>query len=643
MNKSSNFSELSFTNKYYGVPFIEHCERVESNNYEYNIVKLINLQTGSGKTHGTFNSAIPILFNIYGVKLICYTYPYSEIYDEDSVFDSTLLSDNVIHLKIEHTNLKTLLDDIYKSINKGKKILLTSTNASFFAHQENYGSELLKFCKEHNISSSLFLDEIHQWSTSDIENYRYNTGNNTPEFSATMYKSLSKWAKFTPYIFGLTATLTPEQYTNKVKGDTKYEVLVPPMPIEALIYTSGWLNNFTYYDIHNPLNSFFGFVDEFENSNRSLINWSEYAHKKNKWFETSMIIRVDSVKGEYHKNRVKNELINHLRLKFRGGYAKMEEYSIAIMDQKGCYIYNLNGGKLKQSETDIKDKLNSKSDPLRYLIVVERGKSGINISTMKWYFDFRSSSKRNAEDFIIQNLLQLCGRLQRLNVVGWDNSKFIKEYGYNLEKYISNLIENESFDELSRLLISNSYRVCVPNIPIWYVVEKKIVNEVSNTVDTVKEILSKTSDDRIIQESIVQSKINMTKSLQFLDNVNSDDIEWSDSYNLTDNIRGISNTIGVYAFIYKPTNEIVYIGYSKNISNRKAKHLTSFRVGGASVNEKSYFKSILGVKMFEFDPNIENYSFKYMSVGDEILAKVIEDKLISNYKPKFNATYMGGL
>jgi hypothetical protein len=327
---------------------------------------------------------------------------------------------------------------------------------------------------------------------------------------------------------------------------------------------------------------------------------------------------------------------------FRGGYLKMGEYSIALMDQTGCYVYNLNGNVLKKTDDEIKEMLNDKSNPLRYLIVVERGKSGMNVSTLKWYFDFRRTTKFNDDGWIITNLLQLCGRLQRLNPYGWDIQKFIKKYGYDLQKYISELISEGNDSLLNKLFITNSYRVCVPNLPNWKEVESTLEREISNTLSTVKQIISLTDDTQLIQQSIIQTEIDVTATLEYVKNVNAEDFKWSPSYTLEETMYGISNTIGVYQFIYKPTSEILYIGYSTNIANRRSKHMTSFRSGCASENPKSYFKSAVGVKMHEFDSNGEHYGFRWMDVGDEILAKNIEDAMIRHYSPRFNSECMGG-
>ncbi len=631
-----------FTNKHYGVPFIEYCESVKAEKYDVNTIKLINLQTGGGKTHETFHAAIPTLFDDMGVQLMCYTYPYTELYDEDAIISCILRSNNIVHIPIESTNIPTLLNTISKCIEHNKKVLLTSTNSSFFAHTEKYGKELLNFCKEQKILSAIFLDEIHQWSTSNIKNYNFNTGNNTSFFNASMYDCISKWAEYSPYIFGLTATLTPEQCTNKVKGKTKYQLLVHPIPIEELIYKTAWLDKFIYYDKKNPCSAFNKFIDDFEDSNRSLLDWSNYVWNKNDYFYTSMIIRTTSTVGDYNINTVRGMLIRKLCSKFKNGSKKMEEYSIATMDQYGCYIYNLDGKRKRVDETELKKLLNKKEHPLRYLLVVERGKSGINISTLKWYFDFRTSSKRNSDDWIIHNLLQLCGRLHRLNPPYHDYNEFIEKYGYDLQTYTSELVSNGDNWMLNKLFITNSYRVCVPDMKIWHTVEDKIRNEISNTLDSVKQIISTESDERVVRQSYIQAKITVESSRKYLDNIDPSDIQWSDMYNLTETINGLMNIIGVYQFIYKPTGEVLYIGYSRNISTRRSNHLTSFRLGGPSENLKSYFKSAVGVKMHEFDSNEENYGFRYMEVGDEIFAKEIELNMIKYYSPKFNSEWMGG-
>jgi hypothetical protein len=65
-------------------------------------------------------------------------------------------------------------------------------------------------------------------------------------------------------------------------------------------------------------------------------------------------------------------------------------------------------------------------------------------------------------------------------------------------------------------------------------------------------------------------------------------------------------------------------------------------MGCATENPNSYFLSIVGVKMSQFDKNIENFEFRWMDVGDVMLAKNIELNMIRHYSPRFNSGYMGG-
>lgn len=483
-------------NSHFNTPFIEYCESVKRNEYQKNVIQLINLQTSAGKTHSTFNFGIPTLFDSYDVDLICYVYPYIEIYDNNTVESAILLSNNAVHIKLEETNMSEISHKIVKYIQNGKKVLLTSTFNSFFAHTENYGNELIKVCKTNCITSALFVDEIHQWSTSDYTHYNYNTGNSNKTFNSTAYKCMSNWSKNTPYVFGLTATLTNEMITNRVKGSTTYNVLVDHVPVEKLIHTSAWLDKFTYYNHYDKTKTwvtFKQFIYDFETTNRKVnLLQSKYRYKKNDYFATSMLIRVSDIRGDYDTHSVLRCINARLSWGLRYDSHKYTEFCIGVMDQYGCYLYNINGDCKKVDETVIKNRLNQYWDPLRYLIVVNRGKSGININTLKWYFDFRTSKSKNSEgDYILPNYKQLLGRLQRLNpplsYINW----FIEEYGYNIQPFISNCKKYDWSDKLDQLFVTNSYRVCVPNLQIWREIESAIVNEISNTLDTVKSIIAK--------------------------------------------------------------------------------------------------------------------------------------------------------
>ena len=105
----------------------------------------------------------------------------------------------------------------------------------------------------------------------------------------------------------------------------------------------------------------------------------------------------------------------------------------------------------------------------------------------------------------------------------------------------------------------------------------------------------------------------------------------------------ISNSIGVYKIIYKPTMEIMSIGCG-NVSARKARHLGVFKNKGKTIISKngSPSPSITGMYMFRHDRNINNWLFQWCNVGNKELSEMYEIILQQNETPIFNNESMAG-
>lgn len=485
--------------------FLNH---LNNTNKPLNNCNLILLQTGGGKTYSTFNYAMPKLFNDNIADVIIYVYPYREIYDQNDVQSTLNTNNNIHHIKLEQTNVNLVLKNIEKLVSNGKKVLITATFNSFFASYQNYSNCISNFVQKKSYKSALFIDEAHQWSTSDSTNYCYNTSHRNSDFKATAYKCIENWSNHTPYIYGLTATPTPEQQTNRVVGKLKWSTLIPPLPINDLVMKSAWLKEFKYFKQENLGNVFFDWIDNFENENKNLANLTLYTSNKKKIYHKSMLVRANtSTSPSSNVDNVVYNLVKILKKLYTKNHYKKAEYCIAEMTQYGCYIHNLNGKYKSVSEEDVKQYLSDIYNPLRYLVVVHRGKSGINIPTLKSFFDFRKNpSINNEKEHILYNQMQLIGRLQRINTPFYD----VKRNGYNLLDYFE-LCKKKSLDEvhtLERLFETNSYSVCVPNMEGWKFVENRIRKNVSFDVKDVKNnFIEKTElSDSYMGMKIIQHK-----------------------------------------------------------------------------------------------------------------------------------------
>ena len=119
--------------------------------------------------------------------------------------------------------------------------------------------------------------------------------------------------------------------------------------------------------------------------------------------------------------------------------------------------------------------------------------------------------------------------------------------------------------------------------------------------------------------------------------------EWSKPALITEPSEGIRG-VGVYRIIYKPTLTTMSIGQG-NVSARKARHKGVFLNKGKDIISKggATSPSITGQKMYQYDPDINNWLFSFCVVGNKKVAVEYEELLQLTEEPEFNELSMGGI
>ena len=121
-------------------------------------------------------------------------------------------------------------------------------------------------------------------------------------------------------------------------------------------------------------------------------------------------------------------------------------------------VYSINDSFQKLDEDEIKKKLNDNNDPLKIVIVVQKGKMGMNIFTLKTLFSFKPQDKKNSlGEAITEFAIQTLGRLVRLNT-GIDKDEFANKYEYDLSNYMKTLTDEEK----NEVLEANTINVVLP-------------------------------------------------------------------------------------------------------------------------------------------------------------------------------------
>lgn len=148
-----------------------------------------------------------------------------------------------------------------------------------------------------------------------------------------------------------------------------------------------------------------------------------------------------------------------------------------------------------------------------------------------------------------------------------------------------------------------------------------------------------------MRENINKLKNEFVKGIkkQLKDAINVDSVlEWTKAKCINQVHKG-TGAIGVYKIIHRPSNKVMSIGQG-NIGARKARHLGVFRNKGQTLISKNGKPSgsVTGQKMYEFDPNENNWDFSLLAVGNKGFSCLIEQDLQSRLRPAFNADHMGG-
>jgi hypothetical protein len=125
--------------------------------------------------------------------------------------------------------------------------------------------------------------------------------------------------------------------------------------------------------------------------------------------------------------------------------------------------------------------------------------------------------------------------------------------------------------------------------------------------------------------------------------------EWTKPHPITEpspKIKGVSvsNGLGVYRIIYKPTMEVMSIGCGR-IGARKARHKSVHQNKGKTLISEngSPSPSMTGMHMYRHDSNIDNWLFQWCHLGNKSLAESYEILLQEAEEPLFNDLSMGGL
>ena len=411
------------------------------------VMKILTGVTGQGKTYSTGKVFIPYLANEKNVDIFVVSVPTTEILDKDD-FQKFLIP----HGFAIAFNSK---DALHYSETLGLKVVLLTTHQGFVVSEK--GNQFIDYLKNSGKTFAIFIDEAHTWLVSDVINYKDVNGSSNPTYEATMFKNLDKLSFYSSYIFGLTATPNSEQFGNiKTIGNMTFEVINTLPPKKVMLSKTAYFGKEKFYD-YNFSTDKFAINLLYENA----ITETFLAPTK---IKKTMMVSVGNYNAStgYDKSYVMQITQNAL---YAQSLVGEDEMVIALMtgEKKETGVYSVNGSFQKLDEDEIKKKLNDNDDPLKIVIVVQKGKMGMNIFTLKTLFSFKPQNKKDSSGVAITEFaIQTLGRLVRLNT-GLGKDEFANKYEYDLSNYMKTLTDEEKIEVLE----ANTINIYLPNTDMY--------------------------------------------------------------------------------------------------------------------------------------------------------------------------------
>jgi len=459
--EGSNYPEpIDFIHK----PWVHRLNEIKVNpKWGLNNIQLLVGLMGQGKTHTITKYIIPKIAN--HIKLLIVSAPELSILDRGDFYDAALENG------YRQTDSTT---QALQWIRLGKSVVLTTTHGGLLGR---FGQQLIDHCSNKDIEHMIVIDEAHTWLCTDPEVYKLVVGWSTAEYAAALYNLLSRVSQYNPYIFALTATPNGEQ-DGRVSidgGKTTFEILNKLCPIRMMMWKQAWLKEHTFIDLDD--------VDGTYETIQSRIE-ELYDDSIKTGIKKTLMINCSTTtkKGSPYQVDAILSLVKEIYTDMGLG----TEYRIAEMRSGINYIHKGNGSvDTEGSEETIKYQLNDSNDPLSVLLVVNKGRMGMNVHTLGGMINLKSSDKNNGNgQSLTETARQTMGRLVRPNV-GCDKEVLSSKFNYDLSKYY------ESLDSEGRevMMVSNSFFVDVPDNPMWRQAVEEFKTSYVNTLDDVKDNL----------------------------------------------------------------------------------------------------------------------------------------------------------
>ena len=458
-------------------------------------VKVFPLQTGGGKSYYQ-DKEMPLELKeaFPEMKYIFRLSPTREVAYDGTFVDVSDLSGKYNFGYVPDPPSTGILDAFGKMPNT--VLCISCTHTYFITNFER----LLKYAPE----SVLVIEEAHQFigcADSGSESYIINFGYSS-EYTAETWQRIAKWRDVNPRILGFTATPTEHHKGHSSLSD-QFRVCGKLADKKVILPSQSWMNiphpySFTKYQgqssvepaIHQSIDLLFEREQKLTDLKYFTIDMDDDTYEKLQYLKNEMSMETDEeylghIIEKTYKSEFGDELpefsddskldrdsnintkltalyvcgdsrgvwgcsIDEVRetiakyLLADCGYEESDKMIATMVEDSsgGNTIWTLNGvAAEKVDNPTLMKRLHSENDPLRFLLVINRGRSGINVHNLTAGVICRIRDPKEVRTPIP---IQIFGRMVRLNPGTGDIVR--KQYMNNLDNYLKYYSEDCNVD-----------------------------------------------------------------------------------------------------------------------------------------------------------------------------------------------------
>ena len=421
-------------------------------------VKVYPLQTGGGKSHYQDKEMPLKLKQVFPeMKYIFRLSPTREVSNDgtfEKVHELTADSDTRFSFIADPPSSNIL--DCFG--NMPNTVLCVSCTHTYFT--TNF-ERLLKYATD----SVLVIEEAHQFigaADPGSESYVINFGYSS-EYTAETWQRIKKWRDVNPRIIGFTATPTEHHKGHSSLSD-QFRVCGELAEKKVILPSQAWMSkahpySFTKYQGQSSVEpAIHQSIDLLFEREEKLINLKYYPLEREE--QLSSTYRRPDKDGRINTKLTAMYMCGDARgvwgcsidevretitkyLISDCGFDESEPMIATMVEDSsgGNTVWTLDGAKERVTNSELMERLHDEHNPLRFLLVINRGRSGINVHNLTALVICRIRDPKEVKTPIP---IQIFGRMVRLNTGTGDLVR--KEYMNNLDNYLKYYAEDYDVD-----------------------------------------------------------------------------------------------------------------------------------------------------------------------------------------------------